>query len=164
MAAPVTFAVLTNIVTFMPLYFIPGVMGKIFRAIPVVVGMVFFISLIEALFVLPAHLGHQRPLQGRIGVLLERMQARISNGITKIIKKSFTPLIIIALRYRYISTAIAMIILLLTGAYIKSGHMGMTMFPKVESDRAYVSFELPVGASAKKVEATLTTLLHSAKK
>lgn len=164
MAAPVTFAVLTNIVTFMPLYFIPGVMGKIFRAIPVVVGTVFFISLIEALFVLPAHLGHQRPLQGRLGLLLEKMQARISNGITKIIKKSFTPVIIIALRYRYISTAIAMTILVLTGAYIKSGHMGMTMFPKVESDRSYVSFELPVGASAEKVESTLTTLLHSAKK
>lgn len=142
MAAPVTFAVLTNIVTFMPLYFIPGVMGKIFRAIPVVVGVVFFISLIEALFVLPAHLGHQRPLKGRIGSLLEKVQARISNGITRIIEKSFTPLIILALRYRYISTAIAMTILLLTGAYIKSGHMGMTMFPKVESDRAYVSFEL----------------------
>ena len=38
----------------------PGVMGKIFRNIPAVVISVFMISLIESLFILPAHLGHQR--------------------------------------------------------------------------------------------------------
>ncbi len=164
MAVPVTFAVLTNIVTFMPLYFVPGIMGKIFRTIPVVVGIVFLISLIEALFVLPAHLGHQKPLPGKAGALLERFQLGISNAITRIIEQFFTPVIILALRYRYISTALSIGLLLITGAFIKSGHMGMTMFPRVESDRAYVSFSLPIGSPMAATEATLSTLLTAAKK
>ncbi len=44
-AMPVTFSVLTNIVAFMPMFFVPGVMGKIFKVIPMVVCSVFFISL-----------------------------------------------------------------------------------------------------------------------
>jgi multidrug efflux pump subunit AcrB len=33
MAVPVTFSILTNIATFMPLFFMPGQMGKIFLAL-----------------------------------------------------------------------------------------------------------------------------------
>ena len=33
-AMPVTFSVLTNMVAFMPMFFVPGFMGKIFRQIP----------------------------------------------------------------------------------------------------------------------------------
>ncbi|MEN7973541.1 MAG: efflux RND transporter permease subunit, partial [Verrucomicrobiota bacterium] len=47
-AMPVTFSILTNIVAFLPLYFVPGVMGKFFRNIPMVVCATFAISLIEA--------------------------------------------------------------------------------------------------------------------
>jgi multidrug efflux pump subunit AcrB len=58
-AMPVVFSVLTNVVAFMPLWFVPGVMGKIFKTIPLVVACVFGVSLIESLFVLPAHLSHR---------------------------------------------------------------------------------------------------------
>lgn len=55
-SVPVTFSILTNIAAFLPIYFIPGVTGNIFRMIPVVVCVVFTISLMECVFVLPAHL------------------------------------------------------------------------------------------------------------
>ncbi|MFO7976622.1 MAG: efflux RND transporter permease subunit [Candidatus Hydrogenedentota bacterium] len=55
-AMPVTFSILTNIAAFMPIYFIPGFVGKIFQMIPAVVCVVFLLSLVECLFVLPAHL------------------------------------------------------------------------------------------------------------
>ena len=53
---PVTFSILTNIVAFLPLCFIPGFMGKIWRVIPFVVITVFSISWIEALLILPQFL------------------------------------------------------------------------------------------------------------
>jgi multidrug efflux pump subunit AcrB len=56
---PVTFSILTNIVTFVPLMLIEGPMGRFFRVMPIVVICTFIISLFESLFVLPAHLGHQ---------------------------------------------------------------------------------------------------------
>jgi len=59
-ATPVVFAILTNIIAFLPLLFVPGVMGQLWRNIPSVIIVVFAISLVEALFILPAHLSHQR--------------------------------------------------------------------------------------------------------
>ncbi|MGD8505012.1 MAG: efflux RND transporter permease subunit, partial [Syntrophobacterales bacterium] len=59
-AMPITFSVLTNMVAFMPILFVPGFMGKVFKQIPIVVISVFAISLIESLFILPAHIGHHK--------------------------------------------------------------------------------------------------------
>lgn len=147
MTVPVTFSVLTNIITFMPLYFVPGVMGKIFRNIPLVVIVVFLISLVEALLVLPAHLGHQKPLQGRIAVMIAGWQQRVSLAIRQLIRQVYTPSLIFCLRYRYITVALGLALLMVTGAWVKSGRMGMTMFPRIESDKAYARFVLPVGVS-----------------
>ncbi len=58
-AVPVLFAVLTTIVAFSPMLFVPGPAGKFFRLIPIVVIAVLLMSLVESLLVLPAHLAHR---------------------------------------------------------------------------------------------------------
>ena len=55
-AAPVTFAVLTTVVAFLPLANVEGLMGKFMYNIPVVVIAVLVFSLVESLLILPAHL------------------------------------------------------------------------------------------------------------
>ena len=72
-AGPVVFAVLTNIVAFLPLMFVPGPTGKFFLNIPAVTIAVFAVSLIESLFVLPAHLSRQ-PKPSRVWQILGRPQ------------------------------------------------------------------------------------------
>lgn len=67
-AVPVTFSILTTIAAFAPLLFVPGTSGKFFKVIPAVVICVLAVSLIESLFVLPAHLGHR----GTFGLALRR--------------------------------------------------------------------------------------------
>ncbi len=57
-ARPVTFSILTNIVAFLPVLALPGVTGNYWWPLPVVVITVLLFSLAEALFILPAHLGH----------------------------------------------------------------------------------------------------------
>ena len=47
-AVPITFSILTNVVAFLPLLFIPGTTGKIWKVVPLVVITVFLISLVEA--------------------------------------------------------------------------------------------------------------------
>ena len=54
-AVPVTFSIITNIIAFLPLCFIPGFIGKIWKVIPLVVITVFTISWVESLFILPVH-------------------------------------------------------------------------------------------------------------
>jgi multidrug efflux pump subunit AcrB len=55
---PLTFAVLTTVVVFAPLLFIPGGLGDIWFALPVITIAMLLISLFESLFILPRHLSH----------------------------------------------------------------------------------------------------------
>ena len=57
-STPVIFAVLTTVAAFVPLMLVPGMMGKIFRVIPLVVIPCLLFSLVESLQILPSHLSH----------------------------------------------------------------------------------------------------------
>ncbi|MCK5866296.1 MAG: efflux RND transporter permease subunit, partial [Marinobacter adhaerens] len=76
-AIPITFSILTNVVAFLPLAFIPGTMGKIWKVVPLVVITVFLISWVESLLILPGHLAHlkRRPAGGSTSRLQRWQQA-----------------------------------------------------------------------------------------
>jgi len=150
-AMPVTFSILTNIVAFMPLYFVPGIMGKFFRAIPLVVCTTFVISLVEALFVLPAHLGHQKEREKKGA--LHRQQQRFGKAFMRFVREKYGPFLDLALRRRYLTVAIGLFVLILTISYVKSGRMGFQLFPSVDSDVALCSFKLPYGSPVEKTQA-----------
>ena len=159
-AMPVTFSVLTNIVAFAPLFFVSGIMGKVFRQIPVVVVAVFAISLIESLLILPAHIGHRkpRPETGLFGWVL-RQQQRFSDRFSHLVRTRYGPLLDLVLRHRYVAVSIGAVVLMLTLSYVKSGRMGFELFPKIESDYALVTAVLPYGTAVQKTEAVQRTLV-----
>jgi multidrug efflux pump subunit AcrB len=163
-AMPVTFSVLTNVIAFLPMYFIPGVMGKIFKNIPVVVISVFLISLVESLFILPAHLGHQkkRDIKGIRG-WLHSLQQRFSNAFIRFIHAVFGPFLDASLRIRYVTIGVGLAVLLVTAGFVKSGRMGMTLFPSVESDYSKVTAELPYGTSVERSTAVMQELTGTAR-
>jgi len=146
-AVPVTFAILTNIVAFMPLLFVEGIMGKIARVIPIVVILAFSISLIEALLILPAHLGHSRKKSdGGIFGAIHRTQDKISSFIEGLIKSVYRPVLELALRNRYFTTAAALALLIIIGAYVASGRIAIEFSPGAESDDVQAVIELPYGS------------------
>jgi len=160
---PVTFSVLTNMVAFMPMFFVPGFMGKVFRQIPIVVISVFAISLIESLLILPAHLGHRRTLkEGGLFSNIVHRQQRFSETFSRLVRTKYGPFLDLALRYRYLTISIGFAILLLTVGYVKSGRMGFELFPKVESDYARVTAKLPFGSALQKVEKVQAILVQAA--
>lgn len=57
-------SVSTTIVAFLPLLFVPGIIGKFIAIFPVAVITMLVVSLLEATFILPCHLGHE-PKRGR---------------------------------------------------------------------------------------------------
>jgi multidrug efflux pump subunit AcrB len=162
-AKPITFSVLTNMVAFMPMLFVPGFMGKIFKYIPMVVISVFAVSLIECLFVLPAHIGHRRrpDPSGLLGWLIAG-QTRFSNLFGRFIRTKYGPFLGLVLRYRYLTLSVGIAVLLLTVAYIKSGRMGFELFPKVESDYAKVTAKLPFGTAVQKTERVQQIMVEAA--
>ncbi len=146
-AIPITFAILTNIVAFMPLYFVPGVMGKIWKAIPVVVITVFAISLVEALFILPAHLAHTRSTPAsKLTARLHEWQQNFSAKVSHFIDSRYRPLLKLSIRWRGLTVAIGMAVLMIILSYVMSGRIGMILMPRVESDRAVVTAVLPAGS------------------
>ncbi|MFW6323452.1 MAG: efflux RND transporter permease subunit [Desulfovibrionales bacterium] len=159
---PVTFSVLTNMVAFMPLFFIPGFMGKIYKFIPLVVISVFAVSLIESLFILPAHLAHlkSKVLSGPLG-RLARFQESFSNRFETFVRDPFGRLLTVCLRNRYIVVALGVAMITAVFGYIKSGRMGMELFPRVESDFAFVETALPSGAPREEIRRVEERLLQA---
>lgn len=165
MATPITFSILTNIATFMPFFFMPGVMGKIFFMIPIVVITVFLISLAESLFVLPNHLGHlgNRRRHGLQAWLFNKQQ-NFSLAFRHWIHKRYGALLDLVLEHHYLTIIAAFALLISTLAYASSGRMGLAMFPKTESDFAKATLTLPYGSSIEKTEAAVQKLIDSAQK
>lgn len=162
-ATPVTFSILTNIATFMPLAFVPGVMGKVFAVIPFVVISVFILSLIESLFVLPSHLNQRRGAKrSELGGWIHNKQQNFSQGFVHWIERNYVPVLKLALNNRYLTLAIAVGLFILTLAYAASGRMGMEVFPKTDSDFAVATLSLPYGSPVEQTEAIVDQLLNEA--
>ncbi len=151
MASPITFSILTNIATFLPLAFMPGVMGKIFAVIPMVIVSVFTISLLESLFVLPGHLASMKQKDRHpFFHWIHSKQQKFSLGFIHFVDKVFMPVLRFALKHRYLTITLAFSILISTLSYAASGRMGFSMFPKVDSDFAKAKIKMPYGVHINK--------------
>ncbi len=165
MAVPVSVSVLTNMVAFAPLFFVPGYMGKIFGVIPVVVLAAFLMSLIESLFILPAHLTFKKSADLPSGVFKHfiRGQKIFSERFQNFIKDIYGPALHSVIHYRYLALAVFLAIFVAVGGYVLSGRMGMVLFPSVESDFSFAEATLKVGAPLEEMKAVEETLIKAAR-
>ncbi|MEO1617529.1 MAG: efflux RND transporter permease subunit [Planctomycetota bacterium] len=149
-AGPVTFSILTNIVAFVPLMFIPGETGKFWAPLPVVVIIVLILSLIESLFILPAHLAHTaRVKKTKRGLRagLHAAQQTFSRRFNRLIEITFTPVLEISLRHRYVTTSLAVALFAVVVGYASSAHMGFILMPEVSADEIEAGVRMPVGTT-----------------
>ena len=142
-AKPVVFAVLTTVAAFSPLLFVPGMMGKMFRVIPLVVIPCLLFSLVESLNILPAHLSHM-PERGRPGVW-RRFQGRFAGGLKLFIRQSYRPFLDMALRWRYLTASIGVALMVVTLGLVASGRPNFQFFPSMEADIMMASITMPQG-------------------
>ncbi|AVI62497.1 efflux RND transporter permease subunit [Halomonas sp. GFAJ-1] len=147
-AVPLTFAILSNIVAFLPLLFLPGFLGLIFATVPVVVITVFLISWVEALFILPAHLAHSRkPRQTPAWQRpIEAVRQRMQGGLHHFTYQQFEPFLQRALNQRLLTVAIGVAVLSIALAWAMSGRLGFSLMPRAESDQVQASVTLPIGS------------------
>ncbi len=161
---PVVFSILTNIIAFIPLLYIPGTTGKFWWPLPAVVIIVLSVSLFEALFILPAHLGHSsRNHFFKFGDYLEKLQQTFGRIFQKFVNNYYKRFLEFTLRYRYVTLSTAVALLLMVGAYGYSGHMGIIMMPEVAADEIEAGVRLPVSTTpdqAAKVANEITESTH----
>ena len=145
---PVIFSILTTIIAFVPLLFMPGETGKFWWPLPAVVIVILAVSLLEALFILPSHLGHLKEKKTKGWTArLEKLQESFAKGYERIIDKYYRPLLDLCLKYRYITLSAAVSLLLIVGGYGYSDHMGMIMMPEVAADEIEAGVRLPVSTT-----------------
>jgi len=140
---PVIFAVLTTMIFFMPTMFFSGGMGEFTRAISLVVILALFFSLIESLFILPAHLAHLKPVNPQNPIT--RFQAKISNSLLWVARCVYRPAVKSALRRRYLTASIFVALMVLTIGIMTNGLVKSEFFPSGESDQIDINVQLPEG-------------------
>lgn len=162
-AVPVVFAILTTVAAFSPMMFVPGVFGKIFSVIPLIVVSVLIISLFESLFILPAHLGHRAlpfqiasdlwaSLRGRDNHLTTpddvptHSEGLLTRPLHWVIENTYRPVIVRALRWRYLTFAICVAVFMVTVGLVAGGRVQFSFFPKLDGDVVTARARLPVGS------------------
>lgn len=162
-ASPVGFSILTNVVAFVPLMVLPGMMGRVFGMLPLVVISVFLISWVESLYVLPAHLSHAKKRKtNKVAIWIHEKQQVFSHAFTRWVSEKYGPFLDCCLRYRYLVVTASMALLIFVGGYWASGRLGFSMFASVDSDYAKATAALPYGAPVADTQAVSDRLVQCA--
>ncbi|MCK0507076.1 efflux RND transporter permease subunit [Aromatoleum anaerobium] len=142
-ALPVISSVLTTIAAFLPLMLLPGILGKFMFLVPFVVTAGLTVSLVEAFWMIPAHILALRPdfMQRR-----SRMQAR-RERFTHWLRVKYSRLLVRV--FRRPKTALAVLVLVMAGAVgaLAGGLVKIQFFAFDPVRLFYVSLDMPAGVT-----------------
>ena len=145
---PVVIAVATTVVTFVPLLFITGVMGKFISILPVVVIASMVVSLMECLFLLPAHLAHSKgesSLKRRSAGRLSAINGFASRGLETLAYRVYGPILKYVLQWRYILVSCFIAVLISTIGLLAGGFLKFEELPDTESFVVTATAQYPDG-------------------
>jgi len=145
---PVMYAVISTMIFFAPMLFLPGDMATAARPIPVVVILALAFSLVECLWILPAHLAHMRPVQPsryRVLVKLEKFRQFFANGMTRFAAQVYRPFLERCLRANLVVVATFAVSLCLSLSLYAGGWLRASFFPEITSDHVDAEIVLPEG-------------------
>ena len=149
MITPVFFAVVTTMVAFYPLLFIPGGLGKFLAPIPAVVIFVLGLSLVESMLVLPRHLSHlslsgekRQPLPVRV---IMRLQGRVSRVLDAFIRGPLHRALLFVTTYPLVIIAAGVAGIMIAAGVIAGNYVKMGFFPEVEGAYVTAKVELEPG-------------------
>ena len=151
-AVPVTFAILTSMVAFVPMLFLPRWLGKLMKDIPLVVIPALFPS--SSQFILP-YLSLCR-FDKKPKNWLAKLQGKVSSGLENFIQNSYQPFLALCLRNRYLTLSAFAGLFAVTIGLIAGGHVpSIRGVPPVPSDYISVKVFMQDGVPASSTEKAL---------
>ncbi len=145
-----------------PLAFLGGKMGDVLKYIPAVLLITLVVSLIEAFFILPAHLNHSMSHFHKEG--RSRFQQKFQQGFEWIRDILFLPVVKKATHNPQISMGLMLLTVLLSTATMPAGILKFQAFPELESDVIQARITLPQGtplSRTEEVSSRLVAALHT---
>jgi len=161
MAVPVTFAILTSLAAFTPILVVPGMIGKVFKSFPLIVMPTLVLSLIECLFILPAHLRHlkhEKKKPKRIAAVWSTFRNAFDNGLKFFINRVYRPLLDFALSWRYATVGLSVGTLIITIGLFAGGRVKFEFFPNIEADQVSARLTMPLGTPVEVTAAAVSKL------
>ena len=143
---PLVASVFVTMIAFSPMMLLEGDVRQFTRAISIVVISTLIFSLIESLIILPAHLAHVKkpdPQGDGIGSRLMRLQQRSANSVLWVARSLHGPLVRAAVKMRYLTWSIFLVIMLLAVGLMASGRVKQTFMPDIEGDFMQATITLP---------------------
>lgn len=163
---PVTFAVLTTMIFFSTMFFLPGDAVRNAYVIAGIVILALSFSLIECLFILPSHLSTLKPVKPSTNFFLKNLafaRLRCSNGLQQLATNVFRPIISKSLDWWGLVLSIFLISFILVIAIYSGGWIKKAFFPVVPSNYIFTTAVLPEGDSFVRTTNVLTKLEAAAK-
>ena len=149
--APILAISLVLLSVFVPIAFIPGISGQLFRQFAVTISVAMLISALNALTLSPAmcavflrHQGPRRGVMARIGRGIDWTRDRYAMGVRRLLPFSLVGLVVVALAG--------------AGIFVLGGVTPSGFLPSEDQGGFFVSAQLPDGASVARTSEVLRTL------
>lgn len=151
---PVVTTVLTTVFAFLPLALIEGQIGDFLAALPVVVAVALLVSLVECLFILPSHMAHTLKVTDKAEATgraswLSRVEARFDHWrdrlFSKLLIPHYTRMLGRCIRYRYLTLAIAISVVIISAAMVAGGRLEFIFFEAEDAESINVTLRMPIG-------------------
>lgn len=140
---PVIFAVITTMIAFAPWFFLSSEGAQMTRQFSIVITVALTISLIEAFFILPAHLRHLEPRKNLKGLAL--YQKRIEHSIIDFANTRYRSVLVWATDHRYLTASIFAASFIVSLGIFSSGWVKFSFMPEVEAEQIYINVRMPNG-------------------
>ena len=150
-AKPVFFAVITTIMMFIPFMLLTGPIRAITAQISLVVIAVLTFSLIEAFFVLPAHLRHLKHEEPSKNALL-RFQNKLAESLVTFARTYFRPFVAQLIRWRYVTVSVFVGLFYMAITLLTAGIAPSAFLPEVEADIIQFNARFPEGTTYKRMQ------------
>jgi multidrug efflux pump subunit AcrB len=150
--APVTAAVFTTIAAFSPLMLMSGIMGQFLKVVPLVVTIALLISLVEAYWMLPAHI-----LASKAGFSRDSTVHSKRRRFTHSLQIRYIRALITVMRYPRAAIGIVFLAFVLAVGVVAGGIVKFDFFASDPQRKFYVNVEMPPGTP---LENTLQTTLE----
>ena len=137
-AAPVITSIFTTIAVFLPLIFLPGILGSFISELPVVVCIALLISLIEAFWILPAHVSFVN-----VKVSSQNRIQQLRTSLTRKVRNRYTRLLIWTFRKPLLAISVTLLPPLLAVYLLLGGAVKLNFFPEDPTRVFYVNLEMP---------------------
>jgi len=146
---PVFLAVLSTMIFFSPIFFLPGLWSKLLWAIPAITVIALGFSLIESLWILPSHLAQMKTEKEQTSKLSALHKARMwcASGLARVGQNVFRPLLKKALRWHSLTLVLFFLAFSLSLTLVGAGYVRQVQMPNVASDFIRMRLEMPDGYS-----------------